>query len=328
MKKRIFAVSLPLLAATVAFGQIKTTVNGQAVVFNDVQPVTIDGRVLVPVRGVFEQMGVNVDWEPATRSVHATGNGNDVMLYVGKRVAEVNNHNVSLDVPAMVYHGRTMVPLRFISESMGAQVNWYPNQRLVAINTTVARTGSVTTGSSAQPIARTVMFRENTVIPVTLNRNLSSKTATVGERFTATVESTSGLPSGTIVEGHVSTVRAKDTADPGVLGLDFDRFVLPDGRTVSIDGSLIGLDSKSVKNENGRLVAQKRQDDMKYVGVGAGAGALIALATKNNVLTSAVIGAALGYLYQQTQKDSRDVTLNTGTRFGVVLNQDITVPVS
>ena len=145
---------LPLMAASLAFGQgIRATVNGDPVRFADAQPVSVNGRVLVPVRGVFEQMGVNVDWNAATRTVSANGNGNDVLLGIGKRVARVNGHNVSMDVPAMVYHGRTMVPLRFISESMGAQVNWYANDRLVAINTgAVARTGSITTGTHAQPM--------------------------------------------------------------------------------------------------------------------------------------------------------------------------------
>lgn len=333
---RTMTAILPLVAASVAMGQqIQATVNGQPVIFNDVQPMTMNGRVLVPVRGVFEQMGVNVDWEPATQTVTANGNGNDVVLGIGKRVARVNDHRVRLDVPAMVYHGRTMVPLRFISESMGAQVNWYADNRLVAINTNggVIRTGSSTTGVRAQPMARTVVLRQNTVIPVTLNTSLSSNTATVGQRFTATVDPLEGgdymgLPAGTVVYGHVDSVRARTSDAPGVLGLAFDRVEMANGRSVDIDGSLIGLDNKSVTNSNGRLVAkQSAKSNMKYVGIGAGAGALIGIATKSNVLTTTVLGAALGYLYDQSQmKNGRDVTLNQGTKFGVVLNRDETFP--
>lgn len=337
MTRNTMVSIMSLVAASVAMGQqIQTTVNGQPVQFNDVQPITVNGRVLVPVRGVFEQMGVNVDWQPSTRTVAATGNGNDVLLGIGKTVAQVNGHNVSMDVPAMVYHGRTMVPLRFISESMGAQVNWYANNRLVAINTTgvseVIRTGSATTGVRSQPI-RTVALRANTVIPVTLNTSLSSNTATVGQRFTATVNPLEGgdymgLPEGTVIQGHVDAVRAKTSDAPGVLGLAFDRVELPNGKAVDIDGSLIGLDEKSVSNTNGRLVAkQSSKSNMKYVGIGAGAGALIGIATKSNVLTTTVLGAALGYLYDQSQmKNGRDVTLNQGTKFGVVLNRDETFP--
>jgi len=361
MQARIITGVLPLFAAGFAFGQhIRTTINGEPVHFSDVKPVTVDGRVLVPVRGVFEQMGVNVDWQPSTRTVYATGNGREVELYIDKRVAKVNNHDVSLDVPAMVYAGRTMVPLRFISEAMGAVVDWMPSTNTVAITTAMAsqqvnehyapattytppakhdvqhevvREGRETTGVRTQPIARTLVLAANTVVPVVLNDELSSNYAREGDTFTANVDTKGsdnymGLPSGTVVEGHVSAVRQKTNDAPGVLGLAFDRFRFPDGRTVNIDGSLIGLDTKSVANRDGRLVARKSNNrDTKYVGIGAGAGALIALATHNNVVTTTVIGAALGYLYDQQQATNRkDVVLKSGTQFGVVLNQDETIP--
>ncbi|MEA2552226.1 MAG: hypothetical protein QOJ65_402 [Fimbriimonadaceae bacterium] len=339
MRKTAAAV-LPLLVASLAMGQqIKTMVNGEAVHFSDVQPMSVNGRVLVPVRGVFEQMGVNVDWNPATKQVYANGNGKEVILYVGKRVAQVDGRTVDLDVPARMYHGRTMVPLRFISESMGAQVNWDPNYRTVAINTGVlARSGvsttttTTTTGMRTQPLS-TVVLRTNTVIPFRLNTSLSSNDATVGEQFTATLDPQEGteymgLPAGTVVEGHVETVRAKSSDAPGVLGLTFDRLRMPNGRMVPIDGALIGLDSKSVENRNGRLVAkQSAKKDTKYVGIGAGAGAIIAIATKGNILTTAIIGGALGYLYDQVKaKESHDVSLKPGAALGVALSRDVTVP--
>jgi len=351
MNARIFTGVLPLVAASFAFGQhIRATVDGQPVHFSDVRPVSVDGRVLVPVRGIFEQMGVNVDWNSATRTVYATGNGREVELYVNKRVAKVNNHQVTLDVPAQVYAGRTMVPLRFISESMGAMVDWMPESNTVAITTGVAslpehqvyapgrrrivRNGGESIGTRAQPVARTVVLAANTVVPVVLNQDLSSGSARVGDTFTANVDTKGsnaymGLPEGTVVEGHVNAVREKDGNTPGVLGLAFDRFRFPDGRTVTIDASLIGLDTKSVDNRDGRLIARKSSNrDTKYVGIGAGAGALVALATKGNVITTAIIGGALGYLYDQQQaKTAKNVTLNSGAQFGVVLNRDETIPV-
>ena len=367
MRTRILIGALPLLAASVAFGQrIHTTINGTPVHFSDVRPVSIDGRVLVPVRGVFEQMGVNVDWNPANQAVYATGNNRVVTLYINKRVAQVNNHQVTLDVPATVYAGRTMVPLRFISEAMGAMVDWDASTNTVAITTNgiasvpphvvynpppreeyrrrqevrqgtttkeVVREHETTTGVRTQPIAEPVVVAANTVIPVVLNNSLSSSDSAVGDTFTANIDTKGsntymGIPSGTVIEGHVSSVRAMKGSTPGVLGLAFDQLRFPDGRTMAIDGSLIGLDTKSVADRNGRLVARKSNNkDTKYVGIGAGAGALIALATHGNVVTTAVIGAALGYLYgQQQTTNTRDVTLKSGTEFGVVLNRDETIP--
>jgi len=346
MTKRFLTALLPLTAAAFAFGQhIRTTVNGDPIHFSDVQPISMDGRVLVPVRGVFEKMGVNVDWEPAAQAVYATGNGREVTLYVNKRVARVDGNDVDLDVPAQLYHGRTMVPLRFISEAMGAAVDWDAANELVSISTNGIAQESAhyrpgrrnrdrdTSGVRTQPIATTVVLAANTVVPVLLNQRLSSNDSSVGDTFTATVDTANGnrymgLPDGTIIEGHVSAVRAMSGHTPGVLGLAFDRFRFPDGRSTDIDGSLIGLDTKSVDNRNGRLVARKTNNrDTKYVGIGAGVGALLGLATKNNVLTTTVIGAALGYLYDQQQvQNRRDVTLNKGAQFGVVLNEDETIP--
>jgi len=348
MKARIITGVLPLLAVSIAFGQgIRTTVNGERVHFGDVRPITVDGRVLVPVRGIFEKMGVNVDWEPSTRSVYASGNGHQVMLYVDSRDAKVDNQTVTLDVPAQVYHGRTMVPLRFISESMGAQVRWDSMNNLVAISTNgeIANNGE-TSGVREQPIYRprpnrpdrprpidpiyrSVTLAANTVIPVQLNEDLNSSTAAVGDKFTATLDTDNdymGLPHGTVIQGHVSAVRAKSGDTPGVLGLAFDHMKLPGGQVIAIDGSLTGLDDKSVTNDNGRIVSTKADNrNTKYVGIGAGAGALIAVATKGNVITNTLIGAALGYLYDQQQGGNRrNVSLKAGTTFGVVLNQDET----
>jgi hypothetical protein len=101
---------------------------------------------------------------------------------------------------------------------------------------------------------------------------------------------------------------------------------MPNGSAVPIEGALIGLDSKSVSNEDGRLVAKSaaKNDNLKYVGYGAGAGALVSILTKSNFLTSTLIGSALGLLLGEIQKNpskSRDVTLDSGSKFGVRLTE-------
>jgi hypothetical protein len=330
--KTLMVAALPLvLAAAASAQQISATVNGKPVHFEGQQPTMVNSRVMVPVRGVFEHMGAMVEWDPATRTVFADGNGKHVVLKINEPYATVDNRTVELDSPPLLVRGRTMVPLRFISESLGATVNWMSDQRLVAINT-----GASTGGGSAQPIldANRVSIQENTVIPFDLNTRLSSHESQRGDKFTATIDTNNmneyeGLPEGTVLEGHVDTVRAKSGDTPGVLGLAFDQIRLPSGRTYAIDGSLIALDNKSIENRDGRLVARSsaRNDDMKYVGIGAGAGVLIALATKGNILTNAIIGGALGYLYDQIQKKERqasNVVLNRGAEFGVMLNRDLT----
>lgn len=103
-----------------------------------------------------------------------------------------------------------------------------------------------------------------------------------------------------------------------------------DGQLYGVSGSLIGLDSKYVDNDNGRLVAKSsaQKDNLKYVGYGAGGGALVALLTDGNVLSNSLIGAALGFLYGEIQKDpskANNVALDQGSLFGVRLTNDLAV---
>jgi len=332
MNRRILTTIIPMAMVAAASAQsIVTTVDGKTVQFQGQQPTMVNNRVMVPVRGVFEEMGVHVEWDAAAREVHAHGNGREAKLRINSPYAIVDGQTVELDAPPTIMHGRTLVPLRFISESMGAVVNWYSDTRTVAIDTAAANVN--TGGSSAQPMTPFVLS-SNTVVPFELNTKLASNTSKVGDRFTAKLDAQGegdyeGLPAGTTLEGHVATVRAKSGDTPGVLGLEFDRVRLPSGRTYAIEGSLIGLDNNSVENENGRLVAKGgAKDDLKYVGIGAGAGAIIAIATEKNILTSALIGGALGYLYEQIRKGEQkanNVVLENGTRFGVVLNEDLRI---
>lgn len=130
----LLAAALAVAAMGTAVGQatVRVFVDGEPVVF-DQSPVVIGGRVLVPLRGVFEKLGATVEWEPSTRTVLAVRGGTVVELRIGSRIARVNDRPVTLDVPAMIVAGRTLVPLRFVSEAMGAGVEWRQATRTVLI---------------------------------------------------------------------------------------------------------------------------------------------------------------------------------------------------
>jgi hypothetical protein len=171
------------------------------------------------------------------------------------------------------------------------------------------------------------------VIPFRLNDSLSSNGSNKGDQFSATMQGNGGgdyvgLPSGTTVEGHVSSVRRKTNKAPGVLGLAFDRIRLPNGNAFVVHGSVIGLDGKSVVNQNGRYVAKpgSKTSDLQFIGIGAGAGALVSIVTKGNFLVDTVIGGALGYGASRLQKSPskfNNVTLKEGTKFGMRLNRSL-----
>ena len=188
---------------------------------------------------------------------------------------------------------------------------------------------SLVSTAGAQTASSGVALPSGTVVPVRLDHALSSGTARVGDRFTATVRYGSddaGLPEGTRVEGVVREAVPRSSGKPGVLDLDFQRMVTPGGQVSTLTGSLIALDAKSVKrSESGRMVAtsSKSEERLKFIGIGGGAGLLAAVLTKGNKLTYTVIGAAAGYLYNEfgNKPKTHDVDLKPGTEFGVRLDR-------
>ena len=125
-----------LAAASMASAQenIRATVDGNLVVFNDVQPIMINSRVMVPVRGVFEYMNADVKWDAINQCVVAKRGEDNIVIPVNSRTAKVNGSDVTLENPAIILRGRTLVPLRFLSESMHAKVTWLESTRMVVID--------------------------------------------------------------------------------------------------------------------------------------------------------------------------------------------------
>jgi len=322
------------MAAAIASAQIKVTVNEDPVGFSGMQPISVNGRVFVPLRGVFERMGAFVEWNPGTQTVTATRSNSTVKLQVGSNNAWVDGSNVMMDAPARLMSGRTMVPLRFLSEALGASVNWYAQTQTVAINTgAIIQNERYNPPVTNPPITRTTMtIQDGTVIPVTLDEEITSSTARQGDRFTATVRSGNndymGLPIGTKIEGRVVAAKAKEGNNPGMLELDFRRVMLPNGRVQQIDGSLIGLDDRSVEMDSNGVYtarAEKKDERIVYAGYGAGAGLLVGLLTKKP-LEGALLGGVLGFLFGEVQRNQQrpaDVRLRRGTEFGVRLDKDL-----
>ncbi len=91
------------------------------------------GTILVPLRSMFEQVGAEVSYDASTRTVDVSKPGADVKLTVGKAWVVVNGQQRPLDVPPEIYHDSVLVPLRVISEGMGAYVQWVPEKHLVVI---------------------------------------------------------------------------------------------------------------------------------------------------------------------------------------------------
>jgi hypothetical protein len=133
---RRFTFSLLLAAGAVApclaGGPIAVLVDGSSVTF-DQRPVTEGGRVLVPLRAIFERLGAEVRYDRSSHRIRATKGITTVLLTEDSRKARIGNRGVMLDEPAKTIGGRLMVPLRFVSEALGADVRWSASTRTISI---------------------------------------------------------------------------------------------------------------------------------------------------------------------------------------------------
>lgn len=89
--------------------------------------------VFIPLRSMFEQMGATVSYNAGTRTVTVSKPGATVEVTVGKPEVVINGETRPLDVPPMMYHGIVLVPVRVISEGMGAYVLWVQDQHIVVV---------------------------------------------------------------------------------------------------------------------------------------------------------------------------------------------------
>lgn len=112
---------------------INVLLNGGYIEFPDVVPQNIEGRVLVPIRTISEEMGAEVLYEHETRTVTIIDGDNTIILNIGETTAYINDVENELDVPANVIDGRTMVPIRFVSEAMDSVVEWDGDTKTVII---------------------------------------------------------------------------------------------------------------------------------------------------------------------------------------------------
>ncbi len=87
-------------------------------------PVNSNGNVLVPLRAIFESLGATVEWNSTTQTVTATREGRTVILTIGSKTAYINGVAVTLSAEPQLVNGYTMVPVRFVSEAFGGEVEW------------------------------------------------------------------------------------------------------------------------------------------------------------------------------------------------------------
>ena len=93
-------------------------------IVNDVAPIIRNDRTMLPARFVAEALGASVEWDEAAQKVTITKENTVIEITIGSNNAVVDGMEVLLDSPAFIENSRTYLPLRFIAENLGAEVEW------------------------------------------------------------------------------------------------------------------------------------------------------------------------------------------------------------
>lgn len=217
-------VARALVAALLAASLLPAPALAAPAVYVDGRPLRLEaaprveqGRTLVPLRGVFEALGAQVTFDPATQTVVAVRAGRTVILRVGSPTARVNGKQVDLEVPARVRDGRTLVPLRFVAEALGVTVRWDPAAGAVHI-----ATGGTGAGAAAVLTAEQV--------------------AQLGLASTVLIETDGGLGSGFFVDDQGTVV----TNHHVIAAASWVVVVTPDGKRHEATGLLASDPARDV----------------------------------------------------------------------------------
>lgn len=116
------------------FKPLKVTIDGKEQKYDQV-PLIINEKTMVPMRSIFEALGARVEWDGKTGTVTATKDKTTIVLKLGESNAQVNGKGVALEQPPQLINEKTMVPARFVSEAMGAKVEWNEATWTVVIST-------------------------------------------------------------------------------------------------------------------------------------------------------------------------------------------------
>lgn len=112
---------------------ITVILNGNKLTFSE-NPYIENGTTMVPMRAIFEVLGASVDYDTETKAITATKGSTVIKLFANSDTATVNGKEVTLTSPVANKNGTTMVPLRLVSEALGAEVSWDAETKVVTIN--------------------------------------------------------------------------------------------------------------------------------------------------------------------------------------------------
>ncbi|QKS70510.1 C40 family peptidase [Paenalkalicoccus suaedae] len=130
--KRVIQEEVEVAAAS--YEEVDVTINGSALNTDQSAVLTNNGSTLVPMRAIFEELGADVDFDNASKTVKGSQGEMTISLTIGNEVAYTSASSIQLNEPAQLVNGHTLVPLRVVAEAFGASVDWDAQTRKVTIS--------------------------------------------------------------------------------------------------------------------------------------------------------------------------------------------------
>ena len=159
----ILAILFSMLTITAAANDEITIYVNEQILQCDVAPYIENGRTMVPMRKIFEALNATVNWDDTTQTITATTDNAKIVLQIDNTEMYNNGITEVLDVAPVIVNGSTFVPVRAVSQSLNASVEWLDKTNTVYINSPNAYNNALCTISSAEeqitmyaPDARTI----------------------------------------------------------------------------------------------------------------------------------------------------------------------------
>jgi hypothetical protein len=134
-----FAVAVKKVIVELKIGSTTMLVDGRPVTL-EAAPIILNARTLLPIRAVVELVGGTIAWEALARKVTIVRNATTLELWIGRNVAKLNGQAITIDsdvkVVPIIMNGRTLLPLRFVAESLALDVQWNAATKTVIITFT------------------------------------------------------------------------------------------------------------------------------------------------------------------------------------------------
>lgn len=258
--------------------------------------------MFVPLRSVFQRLGASVVYEGGVINAHAPGR--EIALKVGSNLATINGVAAAVDTPPFIVGSTTYVPLRFISQALGAGVTY--------TDTGAVQTVAIDTlGPPPTPPPGAADLVAGARLAGSLSTDLNTATSNVGDRFAINImppyPNDDAAFAGSYISGHVESVTRASQGKKAGMELAFDKIVFADGHSLPLSARVVGVD-------------QKHQSAIPQQAAGALGGMLLGNLLGKVIFQTGlggVFGAAGGFLYANNLK----------TNFTVPKSSTVTVEV-